>query len=252
MKKIILSTVALAFATIASAQTFSIQYPTMDESTEGTPGTDNPATEAIQMHNFVINESDAVIENLKFKFEEVDLPFGWSLEGFCNNITCYPKNNIDQFIANDSEVPFLEIEPGETSELEPRIYVPEYADDGIGTVRVNVFYYTDDTETEIAEEHPAIFILRKGAAGVEIIDLKDERVAVFPNPGNEQLFIYTDLSLDARSFQVYDLMGRIVLSGDINDETTNIDATTLQTGHYLIKVLDAKSNSITTRKWMKN
>lgn len=250
MKKIILSTVALAFATIASAQTFSIQYPTMDETTEGTPGTGNPGDEAIQMHNYVINESDAVIENLKFRLEEVDLPFGWSLHGFCNNITCF-VDQIPDWVANNTGGPFAPIEVGDESLVEPRIYVPEYADDGVGTIKIKLIHFTDAEETDIIQEETATFILRKGNVGVEIIDMKDERVAVFPNPGNEQLFLYTDLSLDARSFQVFDLMGRIVLTGNISDETTSVDASSLQTGNYLIKIIDGNENSITTRKWIK-
>lgn len=250
MKKIIFSMAAIAFASIVSAQTFSIQYPTMDETTEGTPGTGNPGDEAIQMHNYVINESDAVIENLKFRLEEVDLPFGWSLHGFCNNITCF-VDQIPDWVANNTGGPFAPIEVGDESLVEPRIYVPEYADDGVGTIKIKLIHFTDAEETDIIQEETATFILRKGNVGVEIIDMKDERVAVFPNPGNEQLFLYTDLSLDARSFQVFDLMGRIVLTGNISDETTSVDASSLQTGNYLIKIIDGNENSITTRKWIK-
>lgn len=250
MKKIIFSMAAIAFASIVSAQTFSIEHEIMDETTEGTPG-NNPTEEAVTMYNHVFNESDAPIENLKWKLEEVDLPTGWALFTFCDNQTCYTQSDVNQFIANDSEVPFFTIAVGESSDLKPQIYVPEYADDGVGTVTVKVFFYTDETETEIAEEQTATFIVRKGNVGTEIIDMKDERVAVFPNPGNEQLFLYTDLSLDARSFQVFDLMGRIVLTGNISDETTSVDASSLQTGNYLIKIIDGNENSITTRKWIK-
>src|SRR5690606_7552534 len=211
----------------------------------------NPGEEAITMYNYVINESDAPLENLKFRFEEVNLPSGWSVFTFCNNVTCWLQEDVSGFINNNSEPPFNTIEIGETSELKPQIYVPNFADDGIGTVTIKVFFYTDETETEIAEEQTATFIVRKNATSTEIIDMKDERVAVFPNPGNGQLFLYTDLSLDARSFQVFDLMGRIVLTGNISDETTSVDASSLQTGNYLIKIIDGNENSITTRKWIK-
>lgn len=250
MKKKIFSIIALALAFGMSAQTFSIEHEVMDETTEGTPG-NNPTDEAVTMYNYVFNESDAPIENLKWKLEEVDLPFGWSVYTFCDNQTCYTQSQVNQFIANGSEVPFFTIAVGESSELKPQIYVPEYADDGVGTVTVKVFFYTDDTETEIAEEQTATFIVRKGNVGVEVIDIKDERVALYPNPGNEQLFVYTDKSLSATNYQVFDLMGRKVMTGAIQGETTTINASALQTGHYLVKLIDNDNNSITTRKWIK-
>src|SRR5690606_21992538 len=165
MKKIRLSTGALDFATIASAQTVTIQYQTIDEATEGTPGTDKTGDEAVQMHNYVINESDAVIENLKFRLEEVDLPFGWSLHGFCNNITCF-VDQIPGWVANNTGGPFAPIEVGDESLVEPRIYVPEYADDGIGTIKIKLIHFADAEETDIIQEETATFILRKGNVGV--------------------------------------------------------------------------------------
>lgn len=250
MKKIILSLMALTFACTVSAQTFSIQQLTMEEDTEGTPGVD-PEAEAITMYNYVVNESGETITNLKWTFEEVDLPFGWSLYTFCDNFTCYLQNQVNIFVTNGTIVPFSDIEVGDSSDFKPQIYVPEYADDGIGMVKVKVFRYTDDTETEIAEEQTATFIVNKGNVGVEIIDMKDERVGVYPNPGNEELFLYVDAVLNAQNFQVFDMIGRIVLTGNISDETTSINASSLQRGHYLIKVIDNNNNSITTRKWMK-
>lgn len=244
---------AIAFASIVSAQTFSLQYSTMEEDTEGTPG-DNPDVESIVLKNYIINESDATIENLKWKFEEVDLPFGWSIFDLCDNQICHTQSQVNNILNNNLEPPFAPISvegDPQYNELKLRVYVPEYADDGTGTVKIKLTHYTDDTATGVIQEETATFIVRKNATSTEIIDMKDERVAVFPNPSNGQLFLYTDLSLDARSFQVFDLMGRIVLTGNISDETTSVDASSLQTGNYLIKIIDGNENSITTRKWIK-
>src|SRR5690606_40611451 len=108
MKKIILSTVALAFATIASAQTFSLHYSTMEENTAGTPG-DNPDVESIVLKNYIINESDATIENLKWKFDEVDLPFSWAIFDLCDNQVCHTQSQITNILNNNLETPFAPI-----------------------------------------------------------------------------------------------------------------------------------------------
>src|SRR5690606_22459083 len=145
------------------------EHDIMDENTDGTPG-NTPTEDAVTMYNHVSTDRDAPIENLKWKLEEVDLRTGRTLFTSCANQTCYTQSDINQFIANDSEVPFCTIAVGESSDLKPQIYVPEYADDGVGTVTVKVFFYTDETETEIAEEQTATFIVNKGNVGVEIID----------------------------------------------------------------------------------
>lgn len=244
MKKIF-SILALSLTTIVGAQSFSFQLS--DSVTEVVEG-DDAMTVLVQ--NYVVNETGATIDNLKWKLEEVTLPDGWALYSFCDNNICYyiTEQNMDTFY---NDVPFVPLGRNDVSDFKIEVTIPENAPDNFGVVKAKVFIYTDDTETEIAEEQTATFIVNKGNVGVEIIDLKDERVGVYPNPGNEELFLYTDVSLNAQNFQVFDMIGRIVLTGNISDETTSINASSLQRGHYLIKVIDNNNNSITTRKWMK-
>src|SRR5690606_19250120 len=241
MKKVF-SILALSLTAVVSAQSFSFEYTdTVTENVEG----DEAMTVLVQ--NYVVNETAGLLENLKWRLHEVNLPDGWSLHSFCDNNVCYyfTEESIDAFFNND--VPFQPIERNDHSVFKIEVNIPENAPDAFGVVKARVFFDIDATE----DNEIATFIVNKGNVGVEIIDMKDERVAVFPNPGNEQLVLYTDLSLDARSFQVFDLMGRIVLTGNISDETTSVDASSLQTGNYLIKIIDGNENSITTRKWIK-
>src|SRR5690606_41373808 len=133
---------------------------------------------------------------------------------------CYylTAENIDAFFDND--VPFQPIERNDHSDFKIEVNIPANAPDAFGIVKARVFFDIDATE----DNEIATFIVNKGNVGVEIIDMKDERVAVFPNPGDEQLVLFTDLSLDARSFQVIDLNGRILLPGKMSVEASVVDA----------------------------
>lgn len=245
MKKT-LSLLALSFTAALSAQNFSFEY-----SNSVTENVDGDEAMTVLVQNYVVNETNATIDNLNWTLEEVTLPEGWSLYTFCDNNLCYYLNedNIDSFF-ND-EVSFQPIDRNQKSDFKIEVTIPANSPAGYGIVKANVIHYTDANETTVSEEQMATFIVNKGNVGVEVIDIKDERVALYPNPGNEQLFVYTDKSLSATNYQVFDLMGRKVMTGAIQGETTTINASALQTGHYLVKLIDNDNNSITTRKWIK-
>jgi hypothetical protein len=75
--------------------------------------------------------------------------------------------------------------------------------------------------------------------------LEDENVSVYPNPAQD--FIQVDLSktsFKATSYEVFNSLGQIVLSGAANQENLRIDITQLPINQYLVKINSSEGSLV--------
>jgi aminopeptidase N len=69
----------------------------------------------------------------------------------------------------------------------------------------------------------------------------EKTVVVFPNPAKNQFTISAE-NFDAVdcSYEVYDLSGRKLLEGKLNNKQTQVSLNSLSSGHYTVKILSGK------------
>ena len=74
---------------------------------------------------------------------------------------------------------------------------------------------------------------------------------LYPNPANNKITINLPKNNDKISYQIYDIMGRIVLEGMINNKNEiNVDISVLSDGFYLIQI--KSTNHSSSLKFIKN
>jgi len=90
---------------------------------------------------------------------------------------------------------------------------------------------------------------------VSIEELQEQdlfSVNVYPNPTNGQLFFNIQSNSDntLESIQIYDLIGKQIISNAINSEVNSIDLGHLPKGTYIIVFTSSKGN-LSTQKLIK-
>ena len=79
------------------------------------------------------------------------------------------------------------------------------------------------------------------ASVLSIDDFNDLSFQIFPNPIGDFLNVHLN-SVDNLSYQVVDLSGRVVTTGELNALQTKIELTTLQSSIYVFNIL--KDNTL--------
>jgi bacillolysin len=70
---------------------------------------------------------------------------------------------------------------------------------------------------------------------------KNLGISVYPNPVQNTLTIeWMDTKIDDAGYQLYDLMGRLVLSGKINEQQSTVNVGSLVAGAYFLRVFDGE------------
>ena len=72
---------------------------------------------------------------------------------------------------------------------------------------------------------------------------------VYPNPTNGVLFVETQnfASLPTQTYRIINLMGQTLMSGQITDETQQIDVSGLPQGMYFISVGDVTQKFVVNK-----
>jgi len=257
MLKKIFTTALLSgtFFSVSFGQIFTVDHNPVSVSTTGTENHDpDPATYAdwdmLKLDNHLKNISDA---SFVYKWQVItpyELPSGWLLQGFCDNIICRVP-----FKPGEPGVPALwttgEIQTsmplaaGERSAFYLQVCAPVDAADGTLTLKVRV--WTD------GQEDTVVHIVEKGPLGINAISLDDKRVVLSPNPANDRVTVYTDKSLNAEKATVFNMLGRMEKQQAIakGSESTVIDINALPAGMYMIRITDNKGSVLTSRKLTK-
>jgi hypothetical protein len=85
--------------------------------------------------------------------------------------------------------------------------------------------------------------------GVE--ELASNEILVYPNPARESFTIeYSEQATGRLSFELFNLLGELVLSDELSETSTQIDISALNSGVYLCKISDS-FGSVTTERLVK-
>ncbi len=236
------------FGLAANAQitsgTFAMTHDTVTEYTTGTtlPASNGSSSSYVECKNSMTNTGvDTLTFGWKILFP-LEIPTGWSLVGFCDNINCRDVNGQwDQGVEEISG----KMGPGQAGALWLHLSAPSTTADGTGIVKVQI-RTLDQTDT-------AIFVVIKGATGLSMINMDDTRIAVYPNPASSYVNVYTERSLKAAQVSIINVLGRELMAQNIaaNSDNTKLDLNALATGTYMLRVTDVDGKVISSRKLTK-
>lgn len=71
-----------------------------------------------------------------------------------------------------------------------------------------------------------------------------KRFMVYPNPARDHINIESALMLDASQFSIFDLSGKLVLSGSLLGSTTTISVESLRAGIYHVRLGDCNNAAV--------
>ena len=257
MKKRLLSVLALGvfLSYSATAQVFTIDEHVVEGNTTGTSPdlTDVDIAGTVNLHTFVTNvTNEDVVINWQHLSNLASHPAGWELLGICDNVVCriprQPWSTGTPQVSNP-------IPPNNNSAMglmEARIAAPIATANGTGIFKVRI--WTEDATNTITQQDTLTFILNKTATGVHQITLNDTRVAIFPNPSDKNINIYSDKGLNVTKIAIVNIVGREEFStvASKTREITEISTSSLAKGMYMIHLTDATGKLVTSRKFVKN
>jgi len=84
----------------------------------------------------------------------------------------------------------------------------------------------------------------------QLADLK-ELITVFPNPTHQFALVRFNQLPANKSYQIFDLSGKILEAKPINAKDTQIDLTGFANGSYLLKIIHGENRSLQTFKIIK-
>lgn len=202
-------------------------------------------------HDFV--EMNAYVKNLTedtlvYKWRNLSTdtsqnPADWVLVGVCDNNGCYAEYGFWYYGDTVTSGPEA---PGNVMDMFAHVYAPTTAADGVGTYKIEI-----STANQV---DTAVFILTKSPVGVDRVLVRDNRVNLYPNPANSEITVYVDRNLKASRVEIFNIVGQhfggFALSA--SSEVTQVPVANLSGGIYMMRVLDASGQVITTRKFTKS
>lgn len=77
-------------------------------------------------------------------------------------------------------------------------------------------------------------------------------LSVFPNPAKENLTLqFNQYNNEKLSYQLFNMQGKLLITGELKNEQTTIDTISLPSGTYIINVTDQENNKIQSFKIIK-
>ncbi len=266
MKKILLSIAAasafLAISNSASAQSvFTVRYEDTSDTIKTIGTGENPSQAQdllLNTHLDIANDIDTF--TYQWQIKELSLPAGWSLQGFCDNITCYTGTSV---MLNAPYAPSPESDPVHVvsgindpiGKLYPWIHAPlSTAAKGVGVLKLELkTMHVVSALTPLPEQvAELLYIVEKTTDPVSVhkIVVDETSFVVYPNPATKNITIYAASKLNASKVLFTDVLGRTVLTKAIaNNQTANvIDIESLQAGAYNVSIVDANGKIISSKK----
>ncbi len=247
LNKIFTAISFLAIAGVSNAQgSFTLTNLITTETTQGTAnppqGTPESGWDYVELNNELVSSS-----LLPFTFNwnmiSKNLPEGWALVGFCDNSVCYSVSSAPGGWEDFDTMTSSQVAPNDTAILHLRIAAPISAENGSANVQ---FQISTSGQTDTVT-----YILTKTPTGISVIDPKDARVNIYPNPATNNITVFADRSLKPQSIAIFNVIGRQLSTQNIspNASTTLVDISTLPSGIYMLRIADETGKVITSRKF---
>jgi hypothetical protein len=76
---------------------------------------------------------------------------------------------------------------------------------------------------------------------------ENKTLDIYPNPANQFVVVY-NYTKETRTASLFDLNGRLVQQHQLTQSSTRINTASLAPGMYILKITNAKSNTLRTEK----
>lgn len=163
------------------------------------------------------------------------IPSGWIVSA-CDNYTCPAWSGNSHNSAK--------IGPGSTGTWTVDI---DPSGGGMGTGWVTEKLADNNAQTN----KTSVYILTKSSTGITTVIHSNEDVTLYPNPARNEVNVIFDESMGIRSVAICNLIGKPVSLFKTAGNSAKLNIENLASGIYFIRLMDANSNPITTRKFTK-
>ncbi|MBK9591292.1 MAG: T9SS type A sorting domain-containing protein [Crocinitomicaceae bacterium] len=118
------------------------------------------------------------------------------------------------------------------------------------------FNLTNDCTSSKAQDHNSTRSNKTASSfdgGGSTAEIQDEDlglISIYPNPANEMLTLHIDNPELFQTYEITDLNGRVIASGTILTNNTNIDLYSMESGVYMIRLIS--DDKTVVNKFVKN
>ncbi len=85
-----------------------------------------------------------------------------------------------------------------------------------------------------------IILVRYNNNALSIPEFENQKITVYPNPSNGIFTIEREFYSEKEAYQITDVTGKIISTGELGDKQTQIDLSAAQSGVYFLRT----SNSV--------
>lgn len=192
---------------------------------------DSTQTDAFYI-GYVVNKGTTNL-NMEWVRINMDIPTGWEVR-VCDNFLCWgPEKDTASFT----------LTPSEEGEMYPHFYPNGIT--GIGCLTIKVFENENFANTD-----SIVYCAHIYHVGVDDVDM--EEMKVYPNPASNYIKLTLPDNVLGGEVEIYDMTGKKVYEGTIDNNEPQIDVTNLPTGSYVLKYTDQNGAAYTARFQKKN
>jgi len=234
----------------AFAQTFTTQYDTT-----GTPPGGDTVSAFTMISNYVINPSTTDSFTLSWQVIASDFPTSWyegANFGICDNKVC-------QVNAVSTGLRLWNGTAGDS-------FVSDYYSVGTGGLpKSGDFHMQIDLSGAAGGTHymtvhmrdmqsgyskNITFLVTKGYLGVSTVVKSSDDVVLYPNPAINEVNLVYNANAGVKNIAVYDLIGKVVrVYRPTANNSAKLDVSSLASGVYFLRMMNADGNVIATRKF---
>ena len=100
------------------------------------------------------------------------------------------------------------------------------------------------TRVGIVDVGGSNFTVTQPGTNVGTEELKMKQFSLSPNPASNELTIQKTAELKSTSYNIYNALGEVILSGNLNNEFTKVDVSTIAPGFYFMNLNGESKQSI--------
>ena len=87
--------------------------------------------------------------------------------------------------------------------------------------------------------------------GVQNVNKASEEVLLYPNPASNEINLVYDANADIKNIAVYNVIGKVMAIYKVTGNSANLDLESVPAGIYFVRLVNAKGEVVSTRKFTK-
>jgi len=160
----------------------------------------------------------------KIKKQSVSMPSTWEAS-LCTNGNCFTtlidSTTMGPIVVGDNGLMSLHLNP--------------HFEAGTGIIRYTI--YATNTPNQI--DTLTWIITANGSVGINDIE-KNNSIAIYPNPTNNQLTIHTNYE-KGFDYLLTDFLGNIIIQNHSNNRNTSLHTNQMSNGNYVLTIINGKN-----------